>query len=105
MSHVGILASTSVLFRPMKVQMPNLALIETKRITVYELCILWKILLLQEVGMHVWWIWPTVLVENQPSGLFPVEETNQVIKMLSNYSTAAVTLLLALGVDKGLQLY
>jgi hypothetical protein len=50
--------------------------------------------------MHVWWIWPTVLVENQPSGLLPVEETNQVIKMLSNYSTAAVTLLLALGVDK-----
>jgi hypothetical protein len=36
--------------------------------------------------------------------IFPVEETNQVIKMLSNYSTAAVTLLLALGVDKGLQL-
>ena len=43
-------------------------------------------------------------VGNQPSGLFPVEETNQVIKMLSNYSTAAVTLLLAMGVDKGLQL-
>ncbi len=58
--------------------------------------------MLQEVGMHVWWIW--LQVENQPSGLLPVEETNQVIKMLSNYGTAAVTLLLALGVDKGLQL-
>jgi hypothetical protein len=64
---------------------------------------LWKILL-QEVGMHLWRIWPTVQVENQPSGLLPVEETNQVIKMLSNYSTVAVTLLLALGVDKGLLL-
>jgi hypothetical protein len=84
--------------------MPNLAIIETIRFTVYmSFEFLWKILL-QELGMHVWWIWPTVLVENQPSGLFPVEEINQVIKMLSNYSTAAVTLLLALGVDKGLQL-
>ena len=30
-----ILASTSVPFRPTTVQMPNFALIETKRITVY----------------------------------------------------------------------
>jgi hypothetical protein len=33
-SFVRILASTSVPFRPTKVKMPNLALIETKRITV-----------------------------------------------------------------------
>jgi hypothetical protein len=33
--NVRILASTSVAFRPTMVQMPNLALIETKRITVY----------------------------------------------------------------------
>jgi hypothetical protein len=67
---VHILAATSVPFRPMKVQMPNLALIETKRITVYmSFEFFWEILV-QEVGMHVWWIWPTVLVENQPSGLY-----------------------------------
>jgi hypothetical protein len=32
--HVRFLASTSVPFRPTTVQMPNLALVETKRITV-----------------------------------------------------------------------
>jgi hypothetical protein len=64
--------------------------------------LLWKILV-QEVGMHVWWIWPTSR-ESAFRAIFPVEETNQVIKMLSNYSTAAVTLLLAMDVDKGLQL-
>jgi hypothetical protein len=36
-SQVRILASKSVPFRPMTVQMPNLALIETKRITVFLL--------------------------------------------------------------------
>ncbi len=38
------LASTRVPFRPTTVQMPNLALIETKRITVYHIsneCLLW----------------------------------------------------------------
>ncbi len=35
MSQVLVLAATSVPFRPMTMQMPNLALIETKRIAVY----------------------------------------------------------------------
>jgi len=41
------------------------------------------------------------MVESASTMLFPVEETNQVIKMLSNYGTAPVNVILALGVDKG----
>jgi hypothetical protein len=36
-TYVRILTSSSVIFRPVMVQMPNLALVETKRITVYVL--------------------------------------------------------------------
>jgi hypothetical protein len=48
--NVSILASTSVPFGPRAVQMQNLALIETERITVYNLYTAWTT-----------WVTPTVI--------------------------------------------
>ncbi len=56
-----MLASASVLFRPMTVQMPNLALIKTKRISVKSK--LWK----KQAWRHI------VLLTNIAVGLMPLE--------------------------------